>query len=196
MSSSLHRVNRSTGSGQQQQQQRNVVLSTSNGTGNSNSHGMNRNMNQKVVVTPAHAAENATSSFESESLRTRMTVDKNIVDELLLVCGVIGTTTTTKIAGSAEDTTQIVPVTDCLQWIQDLQRCLRRDDDLYRPISILLQSWNIVASKLLPLLLYAQYDTTMLITLCKIFVILTKPLHTQTIRAGRMILNTKQVSAG
>lgn len=126
------------------------------------------------------------SSFES--LQSRLTVDKNIVDELLLVCGVIGTTT------EEGDATRIIPVTDCLQWIQDLQRCLRRDDDIYRPISILLKSWNILSSKLIPLALCSQYDTAMLTTLCKVFVILTKPLHTQTIHTARMILNPKKVS--
>ena len=45
------------------------------------------------------------------SLSSRMQVSKNVVDELLLVCGVIGTT----------EGDQFVPVTDCLNWLQDLQ---------------------------------------------------------------------------
>eukprot|EP00957_Ditylum_brightwellii_P035506 2691694-Ditylum_brightwellii.AAC.1 len=73
-----------------------------------------------------------------------MKVEKAVVNELLLVCGVIGSTTDDK-------TNKIVPVTDCLNWLQDLQRALRRDDDTYRPISLLLGKWKVVSQKLLPL---------------------------------------------
>jgi timeless len=136
-----------------------------------------------------------------------MTVDKQIVDELLLVCGVIGTTTKVSAAAAGrdghdhhdddDDNNQftIVPVTDCVQWLQDLQRCLRRDDDVTRPISLLLHSWNIVVQKLLPLVYNTQYDTVLIITICKIIVLLTKPLHVQTIRAGRMMIHTKPSSS-
>lgn len=95
-------------------------------------------MASRNVVTPAAAAAAAESSFgrgnapsnkhkttTTEALYTTSTStgnrtmkeDKQIVDELLLVCGVIGT---------------IFPVTDCVQWLQGLQRCLRRDDDVTR----------------------------------------------------------------
>jgi Timeless protein len=140
----------------------------------------------------------------SSNSSNRFTVDKQIVDELLLVCGVIGTTTSTTTASDSnnhdnhndnDDVPMIIPVTDCVQWLQDLQRCLRRDDDTIRTISILLYSWNIVIQKLLPLLLYTQYDTTLIITICKILVLLTKPLHIQTIYAGRMVINTKTATA-
>jgi Timeless protein len=113
----------------------------------------------------------------------RMKVSKEIVEELLLVCGVIGTTT--------EQDDELVPVTDCLNWLQDLQRALRRDDDQYRPISLLLSQWNIAEQKLLPLVLTARYDTAIVLTVCKILVILTKPLSDQAVRAGRMAIATQ-----
>ena len=118
------------------------------------------------------------------SLTKRMTVDKNIVDELLLVCGVLGTTD--------DKTGQFVPVEDCLNWLQDLQRALRRDDDLYRPVSLLLGQWNVVQQKLLPLVLTCRYDTAMVLTICKILVILTKPLAENTVKAGRMVIDTQK----
>lgn len=118
-----------------------------------------------------------------DSLLKRMSVDTNIVDELLLVCGVIGTTT--------NDSEKLVPVKECLNWLQDLQRCLRRDDDLYRPVSLLLGQWKVVQQKLLPLVLHSRYDTTMVLTVCKILVILTKPLASNTVNAGRMVIDTK-----
>ena len=132
---------------------------------------------KKPVVTPAAAA------LQEASLRQRMSVDKNIVDELLLVCGVIGTT--------VDEKEELVPVTDCLNWLQDLQRALRRDDDLYRPVSLLLGQWKVVEQKLLPLILHARYDSTLVLTVCKILVILTKPLAENTVRAGKMVIDTK-----
>lgn len=116
------------------------------------------------------------------SLDHRMTVEKNVVDELLLVCGVIGTTT--------NEGNELVPVTDCLNWLQDLQRALRRDEDLYRPISLLLGKWKVVQQKLLPLVLTCRYDTPIVLTVVKILVILTKPLADNTKRAGCMIIDT------
>ena len=121
------------------------------------------------------------------SLDHRMTVEKNIVDELLLVCGVIGTTT--------NEGDELVPVTDCLNWLQDLQRALRRDEDLYRPISLLLGKWKVVEQKLIPLVLTCRYDTSIVLTVVKIMVILTKPLSDNTERAGKMIIDTSSQKA-
>ena len=114
-----------------------------------------------------------------------MDVDKNIVNELLLVCGVIGSTTDPK-------SQTIVPVTDCLNWLQDLQRALHRDEDAYRPVSLLVGKWNVVPQKLLPLVLSCRYDTQLVITIVKILVILTKPLSPTTIKAGRLIIDAKK----
>jgi len=118
------------------------------------------------------------------SLDLRMSVEKNIVDELLLVCGVIGTTT------NSGNGSELVPVTDCLNWLQDLQRALRRDEDLYRPICLLLGKWKIVEHKLLPLVVSCRYDTPIVLTVLKILVILTKPLSENSQRAGQMIIDT------
>ena len=136
------------------------------------------------VVTPP-TNSNAAVTLQEASLRQRLSVDKHIVDELLLVCGVIGTT---------EKDGELVPVTDCLNWLQDLQRALRRDDDLYRPVSLLLGQWKIVEQKLLPLILHARYDSALVLTVCKILVILTKPLADNTVRAGKAVIDTKPPS--
>ena len=118
------------------------------------------------------------------SLDHRMAVENNVVDELLLVCGVIGTTT------NSGNGNELVPVTDCLNWLQDLQRALRRDEDSYRPISLLLGKWKIVEQKLLPLVVTCRYDTPIVLTVLKILVILTKPLAENSQRAGQMIIDT------
>jgi Timeless protein len=112
----------------------------------------------------------------------KMMVEKEIVDELLLVCGVIGTTT--------GDGDALVPVTDCLNWLQDLQRALRRDDDHFRPISLLIGKWKVVEQKLLPLVLTCRYDSAIVLTVVKILVILTKPLADSTKMAGKLVIET------
>jgi timeless len=129
---------------------------------------------KKTVVTPS-----------DDSHYKRMTAERGVVDELLLVCGVIGTTT---------DGEDLVPVTDCLNWLQDLQRALRRDDDTFRPISLLLGKWKVVQQKLLPLVMTCRYDTPMVLTIVKILVILTKPLGEAAKRAGRFAIDTKKYS--
>ena len=143
--------------------------------------------NPNVMAAPKKTLLAVTPPQKNIGLERHMTVDKNIVDELLLVCGVIGTTT----EKSSKGVETLVPVTDCLNWLQDLQRALRRDEDLYRPISLLLGNWNVVQKKLLPIVLTCRYDTPMVLTIVKILVILTKPLHENTLRAGRLVIDTK-----
>jgi timeless len=125
------------------------------------------------------------------SKHPEMVVDKRIVDELLLVCGVIGSTATTVDEATGQMTEKFVPVTDCLNWLQDLQRALRRDHETYRPISLLLGQWRIVSQKLLPLVMSCRYDKAMVLTVCKILVILTKPLSEDAKRAGRLTVDVK-----
>jgi len=146
--------------------------------------------NSNNVITPLLKNKNKKQQSKKErakviantktSLDRRMAVERNVVDELLLVCGVIG----------SSQGNEVIPVTDSLNWLQDLQRALRRDEDLYRPISLLLGKWKIVEQKLLPLMMTCRYDTPIVLTVLKILVILTKPLSENTIRAGQMIIDT------
>jgi timeless len=118
------------------------------------------------------------------SLDRRLMVEKEIVDELLLVCGVIGTETI-----NARGDEELVPVTDCLNWLQDMQRALRRDEDLYRPISLLIGKWKVVEKKLLPLVIACRYDAAVVLTVVKILVILTKPISENAKRAGQFVID-------
>lgn len=143
----------------------------------------------KATSTAAGAKRKAAQVTPNDAaLNYRMNVPKNIVDELLLVCGVIGTS----VLLDSDGVSQLVPVTDCLNWLQDLQRAVRRDDDLYRPISLLLGKWKILQHKLLPLTVSCRYDTPMVLTVVKILVILTKPLSENTNRAGRMVIDVSK----
>jgi timeless len=113
-----------------------------------------------------------------------LSVEKSVVNELLLVCSVIGSTVD-------PISQKIVPVEDCINWLQDLQRALRRDEDAYRPISLLLGQWKVVEQKLIPLVLSCRYNTPLILTIVKIFVILTKPLSESSIKAARVLINAK-----
>ena len=127
----------------------------------------------------------------SSRTHPEMVVDARVLDELLLVCSVIGSTTliTDPITGGTRE--EFVPVTDCLNWLQDLQRALRRDHETYRPVSLKLGQWKVVCQKLLPLVMSCRYDSGLVMTVCKILVILTKPLSEAAINAGRLTIDIK-----
>lgn len=127
----------------------------------------------------------------SSRTHPEMVVDARVLDELLLVCSVIGSTTliTDPITGCTRE--EFVPVTDCLNWLQDLQRALRRDHETYRPVSLKLGQWKVVCQKLLPLVMSCRYDSGLVMTVCKILVILTKPLSEAAINAGRLTIDIK-----
>eukprot|EP00557_Chaetoceros_sp_GSL56_P013595 CAMPEP_0176484138 /NCGR_PEP_ID=MMETSP0200_2-20121128/4293_1 /TAXON_ID=947934 /ORGANISM="Chaetoceros sp., Strain GSL56" /LENGTH=1072 /DNA_ID=CAMNT_0017880589 /DNA_START=53 /DNA_END=3268 /DNA_ORIENTATION=+ len=113
-----------------------------------------------------------------------LVVDKKIVDELLLVCSMIGSTVDPR-------TQQIIPVQNCINWLQDLQRALRRDNEAFRPISLLFGQWKIVEQKLLPLVISCRYNTPLVLTIVKILVILTKPISEIAKNAATMIIDTR-----
>mmetsp|Transcript_17087 Transcript_17087/g.39446 ORF Transcript_17087/g.39446 Transcript_17087/m.39446 type:complete len:1009 (+) Transcript_17087:154-3180(+) len=166
-------------------------ITTASNSMNSISDSENISSQRKNVITPQVSKRKKSKKHLAKvfaktktSLDIRMSVEKNVVDELLLVCGVIGTTT------NSGNGNELVPVTDCLNWLQDLQRALRRDEDSYRPISLLLGKWKIVEQKLLPLVVTCRYDTPIVLTVLKIMVILTKPLAETSQRAGQMIIDT------
>jgi timeless len=129
-------------------------------------------------------AQQVTPDRSKNYINPSLTVHKNIVNELLLVCGVIGSNVDPK-------TQEIVPVEDCINWLQDLQRALRRDEDAFRPISLLLGQWKVMEQKLLPLVLSCRYNTPLVLTIVKILVILTKPISENARNAAGMIIDTR-----
>lgn len=48
-----------------------------------------------------------------------------------------------------------------------------------------------MSQKLLPLVVSCKYDRALVLTICKILVILTKPLSEGARRAGRMVVDVK-----
>jgi hypothetical protein len=125
-------------------------------------------------------------------INPEMVVDDRVLDELLLVCSVIGSNTLRTDPNTGASREEFVPVTDCLNWLQDLQRALRRDHETYRPVSLKLGQWKVVSQKLLPLVVGCRYDAAMVLTVCKILVILTKPLSEAAKNAGRMTVDVRK----
>lgn len=72
-----------------------------------------------------------------------------------------------------------------------MQRVLKRDHEIYRPISLKLGSWKVLGQKLLPLVMHCRFDKTMVMTAAKILVILTKPMSENAKKAGRMSVDVK-----
>ena len=123
---------------------------------------------------------------------------------VLLVCGVIVSERVRKDADhdAADDDDneayvhEFVPVTDCLNWLQDLQRALRRDNDTYRPLCLMLRQWGVVKNRLLPLALECRYDKPLVLTIVKILVILTKPVSDEARRARTMTVDVVKTPEG
>ncbi|CAM9181854.1 unnamed protein product [Hapterophycus canaliculatus] len=124
------------------------------------------------------------------------TVDKHMLKELLLVCSALGSVETSepgdgdgeKLVGQHQ---RFVRGENCLEWLQDLQRALRRDDDNTREICIILSSWRVVQHKLVPLILECRDDAVLVNTLFKIYVMLTMPLSKQAEEALSKAINPK-----
>ena len=82
----------------------------------------------------------------------RRELDVAMQNELMLVCSNIGT------IHEGDDGVSFVASPDCVEWIHDLQRAIRRDDARHRLVGLKLGAWGIVQKKLLPLLMNHQDD--------------------------------------
>lgn len=122
-----------------------------------------------------------------------MEIEEPLINELLLVGAALGSTETL----TAEDGSLVerfIRGENCLEWLQDLQRALRRDDEATRAVSIRLGSWRVVETKLLPLLLECRDDMELVVTLAKIFVMLTMPLGPTARKWARFQVNARDAA--
>ena len=84
---------------------------------------------------------------------------------------------------------------NCLEWLQDLQRVLRRDDEMIRECALTIGKWNIVETKLIPLMLESRDDTRLLTTLTTIFVMLTMPISSNLLQSYERLTSEGKVIA-
>lgn len=108
-----------------------------------------------------------------------------MLEELLLVCTFVGT---------KKEDVKFVRGEDCVAWLHDLQRALRRDESDERPVRVTLGSWKVFRSKLLPLAEESAGDPDATRTLIKIFVLLTMPLTPRAIDSLRSRTDEDQSS--
>ena len=139
----------------------------------------------KVRIKMATVLQRPTSQFSNPGR-----IESNMMNELLLVVSVLGSHV------SEEDeeggvSERFVPVADCLNWLQDLQRALRSDKDDLRPIANQLGTWKVVEEKLIPIALVKRDDPDTILTLAKLFVILTKPMTKPAKQAALINIDVK-----
>ncbi|KAG5176771.1 hypothetical protein JKP88DRAFT_334503 [Tribonema minus] len=106
-------------------------------------------------------------------------MDSALHKELLLVCTALGSTEAVIIEdadGREAVVEKFVRGENCLEWLQDLQRALRRDLDATRDVCILLSKLKVPQTKLLPLLIECRDDPELVKTVMKICVMLSIPL--------------------
>jgi timeless len=122
-----------------------------------------------------------------------MEIEEPLINELLLVGAALGSTE----AFTAEDGSLVerfIRGENCLEWLQDLQRALRRDDEATRAVAIRLGNWRVVETKLLPLLLECRDDMELVVTLAKLFVMLTMPLGPTTRKWARFQVDARDAA--
>ncbi|KAL9189751.1 hypothetical protein ACHAXT_009426 [Thalassiosira profunda] len=148
---------------------------------------------KQVTPPPAKkpAKKKRTANPSKRDVPDEMKVEKRVIDEILLVMGSIGSTADSTDIDPATGQPRFTPVPDAVEWLNDFQRVLKRDDDTYRQVGIKIGKWQIVAQKLLPLVLTCRYDKAVVLTVCKILVILTKPMAEAAKNAGRMSIDVK-----
>ena len=90
-----------------------------------------------------------------------------------LVCTFVGTR---KVNDDESDVESFVRGEDCVAWLQDLQRALRRDDGDARAVRTTVGAWDVLRSKLLPLAEQSGNDLVATRTCARSLCLLTMPL--------------------
>ena len=174
---------------EQQQQKQSSPTSVASGPQN-NEEGAPLQKNEDGAPSTKHVTPPKPKRKQIDPLAHRdhpdMEVKDNIINELYLIGGVIGSTATIE-----DGTEKFIPNMEALEWLQDLQRVLKRDHEIYRPILLKIGNLRIMAQKLFPLLIACRADRMMVMTICKILVILTKPMNESAKKAGRMSVDVK-----
>ena len=117
-----------------------------------------------------------------ESTAPISVIDKRMLEELLLVVQNLGT---------IDAHGDFVRGPDCLQWLHDLQQVLARDDADRRHVSNFLGAWNVVPKKLVPLLKSSKDDKPLILTMLKIFFMLTKQVSRSAAKDAAQFVHPK-----
>lgn len=123
-------------------------------------------------------------------------MEKGMLEELLLVCTFVGTQRAASDAEGGETLESFVRGEDCMAWLQDLQRTLRRDESDESSVRVTIGSWKVLRTKLLPIAEASAGDVNVTRTLIKIFVLLTMPLKNRAMDALRVAPSAAKATAG
>lgn len=89
-------------------------------------------------------------------------IDDAMLNELFLVCSNLGIVRINEDTAEGNSHTgtesKFVRSEDCVAWIHDLQRAIRRDDAATQHIALKLGSWQVLQKKLLPLFMNHSDD--------------------------------------
>lgn len=102
-----------------------------------------------------------------ESTAPISVIDKRLLEELLLVVQNLG---------FVDEDGSFLRGADCQQWLNDLRNALARDDSDRRHVSNFIGTWNVLPKKLVPLMKASKDDKPLILTMLKIFFMLTKPI--------------------
>lgn len=102
-------------------------------------------------------------------------LDPQMMNELLLVCSNLGI-----VHANEEGDSAFTRGEDCIEWIHDLQRAIRRDHAKLKLVTLTLGRWKVLQNKLIPLLINHQDDWTLVFPILKVLVMLTMKLPADT----------------
>jgi timeless len=106
------------------------------------------------------------SDDDDSTERHQQTLDKAMMNELLLVCSNLGMF---RVEHEGEEPV-FMRGEDCEDWIHDLQRAIRRDHAKQKLVAKQLGKWKILQKKLLPLVVNHQHDWYVMASIfCAIF---------------------------
>ncbi|KAK1947588.1 Protein timeless [Phytophthora citrophthora] len=111
----------------------------------------------------------AVSSSDEENDANEPQLDQDMMNELLLVCSNLGMLRV-QVEGEAP---VLMRGENCVEWIHDLQRAIRRDHAKHKLVAKQLGKWKILQKKLLPLLVNHQHDWKLVFSILKVLVMLT-----------------------
>lgn len=118
----------------------------------------------------------------TESTAPISAIDKRMLEELLLVVQNLGT---------VDEAGIFIRGPECLNWLQDLQQVLARDDSDRRHVSNFIGSWNVVPKKLVPLLKDSKHEQGLILTMLKIFFMLTKQISRSAAKDAAHFISPK-----
>lgn len=136
------------------------------------------------------AGQEEVGLFDHNSL----TLDHDMLEELMLINGVVATAATVKDeAGNLRET--VLPVDNHVMWLNDCLRALKNDNEDTRPVAVQLGAWSFPQRKLAPLLLEYGSDHETVRAVLRILMHLTNPMTKKARQAALVNIDVVSVNS-